>query len=251
MPGMGTLSWIQADCGQLPDFLHGLSGPRSEQAGVGNTDECQDDLTRGFSSRRDGSTHEANYRLSWLGGRGTKVGKVGKARCLGPQQFGDPRVRDVEGNMRARSSTELGSVSQPFSAGQPGELPPWQLSQLGWPGSWGGGRCIPAPVVGGTSSKGVGGLSVRPRCSLGKKVGQCPDSPFMGRVGASCLPAGTSLFFWLKDHGVDGKVMDKCGCAGGGSFMGGLCTVPSPLGFPSTPLLSSKTALCLRPQACD
>lgn len=158
MPGMGTLSWIQADCGQLPDFLHGLSGPRSEQAGVGNTDECQDDLTRGFSSRRDSSTHEANYRLSWLGGRGTKVGKVGKARCLGSQQFGDPQVRDVEGNVRARSSAELGSISQPFSAGRPGELPPWQLSQLGWPGSWGGGRCIPAPVVGGTSGKGVGGL---------------------------------------------------------------------------------------------
>jgi hypothetical protein len=46
--------------------------------------------------------------------------------------------------------------------------------------------------------------------------GSVPDSPFMGRVGASCLLAGTSLFFWLKDRGVDGTAMDNCGRAGGG-----------------------------------
>lgn len=43
-------------------------------------------------------------------------------------------------------------------------------------------------------------VQLDPDAAWEKREGQCSDSLFMGRVGASCSLAGTSLF-WLKDMG--------------------------------------------------
>lgn len=173
------------------------------------------------------TTDGAGLGVGW----GTRVGKVGKAGCPGsPQQYGDPWIRDEEGNIRERSSTELSSgfTVLGWPARRTAHLAAVLAGlsrKLGW---WEVHSC---PGCSPDQQQGSGWpVQLDPEAAWERREGQCPDSPFMGRVGASCLLAGTSLF-WLKDRGVDGKDMDNCGRAGEGSLMRGLCRVPSHLGL--------------------